>query len=397
MSQRISENIIICFDVSRSMYRKDYAPSRLEASKRAIQALVSARLKDDPSTSFAIITISDKPKVLLDFNSTEATIHEELENLEFKGKSALGDTIATGIQKLIIELRKVGAKVPRILVVSDGNYTKTSIDPLKMANLASKLNIKIDTFRLGEVSHLNLLKRLSDITEGQYFYSNDTETMIASARKLADSNIKDYTQSIKTAIENPAFLRKIAASLIRTQDLTTDQEETIKQIRGEAEYKKCTICFKEDSPYTQGTFYTEGRYCPQCSTPMHLSCAAQYAKSAKDEKTKESGTFRCPHCFYLLKIPTDIQQITKLQELRKPMKSSGQKANSFYVKKQPVEQLGEEAMYNACPVCHTIFDEGQEVIKCANPDCNTIYHTSCFQKLINSSCQNCGSELKLGV
>ena len=396
MSQRISENIIICFDISRSMYRKDYAPNRLEASKKAIQNLVSTRLKDDPSTSFAIITISDKPKTVLDFINAEATIIGEINALEFKGNSALGDALASAIQKLISELRKVGAKVPRILVVSDGNFTKTSVDPIKMANLASKLNIKIDTFRLGEVSHVNLLKRLSDITKGQYYYNNNSASMIESAKKFADSNVKDYTMSIKTAIENPAFLRKIAANLLRTQDLTKDQEERIKQIRGEADYKKCVICFADKCPYTAGTFFTEGRYCPNCSTPMHLHCAAEYAKSAKDEKQKESGTFRCPHCFYLLKIPSEVQQISKLSELRRPEHPSrGGGADLFHVKMQKAEELGEESMYNACPACHMIFEEGQDVVKCGNPECTAMYHFNCFEKLEDTRCSNCGVELRL--
>ncbi|MCK4239403.1 MAG: VWA domain-containing protein, partial [Candidatus Lokiarchaeota archaeon] len=71
MSQRVSENIIICVDVSRSMYRKDYIPNRLESCIKALQILVSTRLQKDPSTSFAIITISDNPKLVLDFNSNE--------------------------------------------------------------------------------------------------------------------------------------------------------------------------------------------------------------------------------------------------------------------------------------------------------------------------------------
>lgn len=395
MSQRISENIIICLDVSRSMYRRDYAPNRLESCKKALQVLISARLKNDPSTSFALITISDNPKLVLDFNSDEETIINNLYNIEFGGKSALGDALALGIQKIINELRKIGAKIPRVLVISDGNYTKTSIDPLKMANLASKLKITIDTMRLGELTHLNLLKRLSEITNGQYYYNTDTESMMDSARVVAESNIWSNTMQFKSTIENPAFMRKIAASLLRTQDLTKDQQERIKQIRGEVNYKKCTICFTDICPYCSGTFFTEGRYCPECNIPMHLHCATAYAASLKDENLKQSGTFRCPHCYFLLKIPMEVQQISKLKALRKPpLISSSDKNDIVDVKKMSTTELGDESLYKSCPVCNLIFEEKQDVIKCGNYKCNALYHINCFLKLENSRCKSCAKELR---
>lgn len=395
MSQRVSENIIICLDVSRSMYRKDYVPNRLNSCIKALQILVSTRLQKDPLTSFAIITISDNPKLVLDFNSNEEVIIKNLNNIEFGGRSTLGNTLALGIQKQIGELRKISAKVPRILIISDGNYTKTSIDPLKMANLASKLKIKIDTIRLGELTHFNILKRLSEVTKGQYFYNNDSESMLNSARVVATSNVRIDTIDIKSAIENPAFLRKIAASLLRTQDLTKNQQERIKQIRGEVDYKKCSICFSDICPYCGGTFFTEGRYCPDCQIPMHLHCATAYAASLSDEKLKASGTFRCPHCFYLLKIPVEVQQITKLQALRKPsLISKFETSDVFYAKKTSSSELGDEALYSSCPVCNMIFEEEQDIIKCGNYKCNALYHTKCFEKLIDSRCKSCGKELK---
>ena len=59
----------------------------------------------------------------------------------------MGDALAISIKVIIEELRKIMAKLPRILVISDGNYTKTAVDPVKMARLAQGLGIKIDSFR----------------------------------------------------------------------------------------------------------------------------------------------------------------------------------------------------------------------------------------------------------
>ena len=133
MSQRVSENIVICFDVSRSMYRKDYLPNRLNSCKKALQYLVSARLQKDPSTSFAIIAISDTPKLVLDFNNNEEKIIEKLNNIEFAGRSALGNALDLGIQKLIDEWK------PQILIVGlplnmDGTEQKMTKASKKFGN-----------------------------------------------------------------------------------------------------------------------------------------------------------------------------------------------------------------------------------------------------------------------
>ena len=216
---------------------------------------------------------------------------------------------------IIEELRNIMAKLPRILVISDGNYTKTAVDPVKMARLAQGLGIKIDSFRIGEMSQLNILKRLSDLTGGTYYYNNSEDSLLESAQKLADANIQVPSLKKKELIEKPEFLRKIAATLLRVQDLTKNQEMRIKHIRGEADYQKCTICFSETDPYTKATFYLTGRYCPNCNTPYHIHCLAAWASSQTERTLMESGTCRCPHCFYLLKIPIEVTQIQKLKIL----------------------------------------------------------------------------------
>ncbi|MBD3211479.1 MAG: VWA domain-containing protein [Candidatus Lokiarchaeota archaeon] len=396
--QRYPENVVICIDTSRSMYRSDYSPSRLACSVDALKKLVSERLSLDPASSFAIIRFSTNPEKLLNFTSVESEILNTLDSLKIEGESAMGDALAVSIKMIIEELRKVSAKLPRILLISDGNFTTTAVDPIKMSRLANELNIKIDTFRLGEASHLNILKRLSDVSNGRYYYINDIETLKQSALDFARSNLKSSNTKTKTLIENPKFLRKIAANLLRVQDLTKDDEQRIKHIRGMADYKKCSICFSDSDPITKGSFYITGRYCPNCMTPFHIHCLAGWADSQDEPKLKRSGTVRCPHCFYLLKIPSEVSQAQKLKVLSGTSTNidieSGDRKKVRAIQKKASE-LGDEAMYNSCPVCNMIFEEDQDVVKCGNSDCGTLYHKDCFEKLYNKICKNCGSKLVL--
>lgn len=396
MAERQPENIVVCFDTSRSMFRSDYRPNRFEISKDAIKKLISERFVDDINTSFALVGFSDKPRATIGFTNFKDQLFQAIDSLEVSGKSAMGEAIGLSIKIIISELRKLAAKIPRILIVSDGNYTITSIDPLKMARLAQGLNIKIDAFRLGELSTLNILKRMSDLTGGKYYYNNDSNSLLKSAHDFAISNVKTYGEGGVSPIDNPTFLRKIAADLLRVQDLTKDQEQRLLQIRGLADYKKCSICFSDKNPYTKSSFFVSGRYCPNCQTPFHIHCLASWADSQKDTKMRRAGTVRCPHCFYLLKIPTEVSQARKLTTLMKPNfhgKVSQQQPEIAEAELAKFQDLEGDALFKSCPVCSFIFEPGQDIVRCSN--CKTLFHKHCYESLPMNLCKNCGVKLHL--
>ncbi|MFX1364071.1 MAG: VWA domain-containing protein [Promethearchaeota archaeon] len=396
---RIPENLVICIDTSRSMYRTDFSPHRLTCCISAIKILIKERFTIDNLSAFALIKYADIPTMVVDFSTSGFEHHliEGLNSLKCGGYSAMGNALALSIKTLIGELRKIGAKSPRIILISDGNFMKTAVDPIKMARVAQGLNIRIDSFGIGITRRENVLKKISDITDGRFFYTNDPESLVNSAKEIADDNYKTYGSGKETLIENPAFLRKIAADLLRVQDLTKDQEQRAKQIRGEVDFKKCSICFSDQNPYTKGSFYVTGRYCPNCTTPFHIHCLAAWADSQKNHQVKKSGTARCPHCFYLLKIPMEVTQIQKLQVLTRGTKEdTSQKPEIMPAKYiEDVALLGEEALFNACPVCHLIFDKGQSAVQCGNLQCNTLYHEDCFKKLKEGHCRSCDMKLHL--
>ncbi len=393
-----SSQILICLDTSRSMFRSDYSPSRIVNAVNAIGLLLSSVEKQDASSSFALVTFNDTIERKNDFTRSKEEIIESISNSAIGGASALGEALGVSIKTIINELRKISKQIPRILLISDGNATSSAIDPLKMAQLAKQLNIKIDVFRLGESSHLNILKRLADITGGKYYYNNDIETLKRSAVNYFNSSFQHKSSPEDNEIKNPQFLRKIAAPLLRVQDLTGDQEQRLKQIRGVANFKKCSICFSEKDPVTKGSFYLTGRFCPNCQTPFHVHCLAGWADSQGESHLKRSGTVRCPHCFYLLKIPSEVVKAKRLKALttRSPRAEDEETSRKeFKAGKTDPENLGLEATYNSCPVCNMIFEKSDTIIKCGNPDCGALYHEDCFMKLENNICKSCGFALKL--
>ncbi len=380
------------------MFKTDYKPNRLKCCLYALKTLIKERSEVDGSSSFAIVKFSDKAQKVLDFTNYVEELYDALDLITIGGRSNLGDGLAKSIKMIVAELRKIAAKIPKILLVSDGKYTSSAIDPLKMARLAQGLNIKIDTLRLGEASNLNILKRLSDLTNGRYFYNNDAETLINSCQEFARSNIKRHDINLDSMTKNLTFIRRIAAPLLRVQDSTKDQKIRRKQIMGEVDFKKCSICFSETEPTTQGSFFLTGRYCPNCQAPFHIHCLSLWSESQKDDSLSKSGTCRCPHCFYLLKIPAEVTQTHKLHQyskLQSRQQTLSKQPETFNVYIANSSDLGDEAMYNSCSMCNFIFEENQDVVRCGNPECEVLYHFDCFQKLTNSQCKNCGAKLKV--
>ena len=401
MPDMVSDSIIIILDTSRSMYRSDYSPNRLEACKIGILKFIEARMGNDAelggSTAYGLVI----------FNSTARTIYsiadmasydqfaQALNSPEVRcgGKSSMGEGIGKAIKLLIEDIRSAGARVPRILLFSDGKFTQSKVDPMKMANLAAQMGMHIDTFRLGEVEHFNVMKRISDITDGKYIYSNDSAAMLASAEDVGISNVEAHGAAYQKGKGFTKVLKKIASPLLSDAEMSkgsTDQKDLISQLRGKKSFQKCTICFMSDDPISKVTFNISGRYCPNCGQPMHLSCASMWAKS--NDKEGDGTVFRCPHCFYLCKIPASVQTAVKMHKEAKMNRPAAPTVQSFQVSSVLAAKLGDAALYSACPVCNGIFEEDEQVVPCGNPSCNAIYHTSCFPKL-NGVCKSCGSQL----
>jgi len=118
----------------------------------------------------------------------------------------------------------------------------------------------------------------------------------------------------------------------------------------------------------------------------------------QDTKRTSSEIFRCPHCFYLLKIPGEVSKARMLHKQMKSTESSAAPRSDgervVPTKKAMAKDLGDAAMYSACPICHNIFEEDDQVVACGNEDCNAIYHANCFAKLEGTHCRKCGLKLK---
>ena len=406
MPELLPEAVIILLDASRSMFRADYEPNRLEASKLGIMNLIHSRHRKEAehggNSAFALATIQDVPHLLTNFNDylSEEKIQEIIEQIFTKGESPLGDGIGFAIKTLIEDIRTSGARIPRIMIFSDGKSTQSKVDPLKMGRLAKQMGIRIDTIRLGDVSHHNMLSQIAQVSGGTYIFANNANDIMEATTQLAMPNIMPAGSNYgkKSGIVSRKVLKKIAVPLRTESEMnkgSENEKELISRIRGTKSYQKCGICFQSKDPISQTDFNISGRYCSSCGTPMHFSCASKWGLS--QDRDGDGTVFRCVHCLYLAKLPVSVQTAVQMhQNVKKQIDSTihgGRRVKSFNVTPQNARSLGDSALYSACPACNSIFEEEDQVIKCGNPDCNAIYHLPHFEKLPDHICKVCGSKL----
>ncbi|MFX1409059.1 MAG: VWA domain-containing protein [Promethearchaeota archaeon] len=384
------EDTILLLDVSRSMLRKDFKPNRLIVELQTAKNFIITKLSVDLKDRISILTFGESPKKLISFSYDGNKIINSLKKVQISGNGLLHEGLAFALQILIEEMRKIGGKVPRILIISDNKMQINPIKLEKIINIAKGLNIYIDVCQLGMTQdhQMNVLERLTKITWGEFGFFNNSKDIINAGKNFASKKeLKDdidYFSPNKKEKISP-LISDIALPLRRPTVL----EIRLMMNRKERSRDKCQICHSVKAPVTNADFYSEGRYCPSCDRPMHLSCAAMWARKTEYAE----NVFRCPFCFFLLEIP---KSVTKLVEERKESTQQIKIIDNGSVEHTRMIKIPQENIYEinqSCSYCHSIFLGDFDVYQCGK--CHSYYHEPCLEKMINElkACRYCGAKI----
>jgi DNA-directed RNA polymerase subunit RPC12/RpoP len=261
---------------------------------------------------------------------------------------------------------------------------------MKMVNIAKGLGIYIDACQLGKSQDYSqtILKRITELTSGEYGFFNNSKAVFnagkAFASKKASEKSTDYFAPDKK-IDFAPLISEIALPLRRPNilDIRLMMSETNKGL------DKCQICHSIKAPVTGADFYSEGRYCPSCDRPMHLSCATLWAKKTEYKE----NVFRCPFCYFLLELPKSSSILIEQQAENEPkikiIDDTGIKTTKIEV--VPEEEINE--INASCTYCHSIFLGDYSVFRCEK--CGAYYHEPCLNKMNDeiNACRNCGAKI----
>lgn len=200
-SHSSSFNVALAADVSKSMWAKDVAPSRLER-ERLLSHLV---LRELPSDRFGIVVFAGRAYVLTPLTADHGALELYVDALDPEMVSQGGTSLASAIRQatgLVVADPKVKGD-RAVVLMTDGEALEEEGDVLAAARTAAQAGVRVFAAGLGTpegapipeydpvtnreagwkkdldgnvvVSHLNepLLKQVAQITQGQYFRLTD--------------------------------------------------------------------------------------------------------------------------------------------------------------------------------------------------------------------------------
>jgi len=183
--QSLGLDIALAVDLSDSMKETDLPPNRLAVAKETMLQFVQKR----PSDNFALIGYADVAALLCPLTPEYDILAQFIDRLNFGvlgSSTALGDGLALAVR----QLDRSDAKSKVVVLLTDGQNTSGQLDPLKAAELAAALEVRVYTIGIGsEVasqSWFNLsamqqfdpetLKKIASMTGGRYFHATDANT-----------------------------------------------------------------------------------------------------------------------------------------------------------------------------------------------------------------------------
>ena len=372
------------------MLRKDFKPSRLAAGLQTAKSFIKSKLSIDMKDRISVITFGDNTHKLIDFAFEEEKLINSLKKIQISGRGILHEGIAFALQILVEEMRKLGGKIPRILIITDNKLVLNKDRLDKMVNIAKGLGVYIDACQLGGIQGYeeNSLKRITQKTRGEFGFFNNTKEIVNAGKVFASK--KDVRETIDYFSPNKkeeiAPLVSEIALPLRRPNLMEIRLMMGGKGRGE---EKCNICHSVKAPITGSDFYSEGRFCPSCDRAMHLSCAAMWAKKTEYKE----NVFRCPFCFFLLELPRAALKFARDKEEETMGVTIIEDDEGVETKLTLIPPANINQIDASCFYCHSIFLGDFQVFQCDK--CGSYYHKPCLDKMIKeiSACRNCGAKI----
>lgn len=181
-------DIIIALDLSGSMEREDFDLDGAQVSRlTAVQKVSTEFVRGRDGDSVGLVVFGDKAYVAAapthDVTSVAHVIERTI--IGISGKST---AIADGLGIAIKRLRKRDAKSRVVILLSDGQDTSGSTDPVAAAQVAADLGIRIYTIALGpadlesqpksrDAVDTATLREIAQAAEGQMFRVRTTDDL----------------------------------------------------------------------------------------------------------------------------------------------------------------------------------------------------------------------------
>lgn len=194
-------DIVLCLDVSGSMFAQDLLPNRLEAAKQVAAAFVDSR----PTDRIGVVIFSGESFTLVPLTTDRQVLKTQIFNIE-RGVLEDGTAIGDGLGVSVGRLKDSKTKSKIIILLTDGEDQGGRIDPLAGKELAKAYGIRVYTIGVGTEGYApvpvpdgaggtttrqqkvnideKLLRLIAQETGGLYFRARDNESLQGIYREI---------------------------------------------------------------------------------------------------------------------------------------------------------------------------------------------------------------------
>ncbi len=224
-------SIVLALDVSTSMLAQDFAPfNRLDVAKRTALDFVRARSSD----RIGLVAFAGEALTQVPITTDYAVLEEALRQLR-PGILEDGTAIGTGIATAANRLRRAPGASRVLILLTDGENNRGTVDPRTAGRAAATLGIRIYTIGVGTIGEAPvptgqgleglryqtvpvrideaLLRDVSRMTEGRYFRATDAASLQGVFREI-DRLEKTAVQEIVYRRHEEAYRWPLAVGLL---------------------------------------------------------------------------------------------------------------------------------------------------------------------------------------
>lgn len=188
-------DIMLVIDLSPSMTERDIRPNRLAVAKKAALEFVQNRKYD----RIGLTIFSGEPLTLSPPTTDLNVIKDYLQTIRprmLPGETAIGDGLMAGLNRL----KNSESKSRVAILLSDGENTQGYVKPIKAAEVAKTLGVKLYT--IGLRINSPELRQMAEITGGKYFVASSgsglekiySEIDVLEKTKIEVAVVKKYSE-----------------------------------------------------------------------------------------------------------------------------------------------------------------------------------------------------------
>lgn len=239
-------DIILAVDLSRSMEAEDYFVNRKRSNRlQAVKPVLSAFINRRENDRIGLIAFAGRAYTAAPLTFDHKWLARQTERLQIgliEDGTAIGDSIAVATSRLLEGAKeRAGEREGAFIVLlTDGENTAGIMDPLEGAQLAKDAGIRVYTIaagkngyvpfprrnergeRIGTEQHFmrvdtETLKKISDLTEGEFFRAEDSDTIENAFQKIDETStiefeVRQYS-TITELFHYPLYAAGIFAAL----------------------------------------------------------------------------------------------------------------------------------------------------------------------------------------